>query len=220
MSHEAPRYRAVIFDLDGTLLNTLDDLHNSVQYALSASSLPATSREDTRLAVGDGIGNLIARSIENGHQNPKFSTCLSLFKDYYAAHNTEHTAPYDGILSLLSALRKNGILIGVVSNKIDSAVKTLCERYFEKLIDYAVGEREGVRRKPAPDSLLACIEAFTLTPKDCLYVGDSEQDILTARNAGTSIVSVTWGFRDLATLRAAGGESFAATPEQLMSMIL
>ena len=219
MSHEILRYRAVIFDLDGTLLNTLDDLHQSVQYALSALSLPATTREQTRLAVGDGIGNLIARSMENGHSNPQFEACLALFKDYYAIHSTDFTAPYDGVPSLLEALRERGIHIGVVSNKIDSAVNALCRRYFDGLVDHAIGEREGVRRKPAPDSLLACIDAFSLSPSDCLYVGDSEQDILTAKNAGTAILSVTWGFRTKDALLKAGGKDFATSPEELLHLL-
>ena len=213
------RYKAIIFDLDGTLLNTLDDLHESVSFALKALSLPSRTKEETRLAVGDGIANLIARSIKDGKKNPQFETALSLFRTHYAAHNADRTAPYDGILSLLVTLRGNGIRIGVVSNKIDSAVKSLCRRYFPNLIDYAVGEREGIRRKPCPDSLFDCIKALSLEPTDCLYVGDSEQDILTAQNANVSSLSVTWGFRDADTLLAAGASTLVNTPNEILAFL-
>ncbi len=209
--------KAVIFDLDGTLLNTLDDLHASVSYALETLSLPPRTKDETRLAVGDGIGNLIARSIEGGKNNPRFAQCLSLFSDYYQKHSAIHTTPYPALLPLLNTLRQKGILIGVVSNKIDSAVQALTHRYFEGLIDCAVGEREGVRRKPAPDSLLHCLEALGTLPEHALYIGDSEQDILTAQNANVPCLSVTWGFRDKTTLLAAGGKAFVDTPSEIRS---
>ncbi len=213
------RYKAVIFDLDGTLLNTLSDLRAAVNFALSSLNLPTRTPDEIRLAVGDGIGNLIARSIEGGKESPYFDVALARFRDYYAAHNQDATAPYDGILPMLHTLRKNGILIGVVSNKIDSAVKTLVAQYFPDLIDYAVGEREGVRRKPCPDSLLACIESLSLSPEDCLYVGDSEQDILTAQNAAIPCLSVTWGFRDPDTLLLAGATTLVNTPKDLLTYL-
>lgn len=215
MSH----IKAVIFDLDGTLLNTLDDLHASVSYALAQLSLPPRGKDETRLAVGDGIANLIARSIEGGKENPQFGDALFLFREHYSLHSTDHTAPYEGILPLLSILRKSGIRIGVVSNKIHSAVRELSARYFHGLIDYAVGEREGIRRKPCPDSLLACIKRLSLSPEDCLYVGDSEQDILTAKNAGIPSLSVTWGYRDRDTLLTAGATTLVDSPEEILTHI-
>ena len=211
--------KAVIFDLDGTLLNTLDDLHNSVSYALAALSLPSRTKEETRLAVGDGIGNLIARSIKGGKDDPQFEACLSLFRKHYETHNALFTAPYPEILPLLSSLRAKGILIGVVSNKIDSAVQTLTRRYFDTLIDCAVGEREGVRRKPAPDSLLYCLEQLNVSPERAVYVGDSEQDILTAKNAGLPALSVTWGFRDKAALLAAGATTLIDSPCEILDYL-
>jgi len=211
--------KAVIFDLDGTLLNTLDDLHASVSYALNVLSLPPRTQDETRLAVGDGIGNLIARSIEGGKNSPCFEECLSLFSDYYQKHSAIRTAPYPEILPLLTVLRQKGILIGVVSNKIDSAVQALTHRYFEGLIDCAVGEREGVRRKPAPDSLLHCLEALGIPPENALYIGDSEQDVLTAQNAKVPCLSVTWGFRDKSTLLASGGRAFVDTPSDILSYL-
>ena len=213
------RYKAVIFDLDGTLLNTLDDLHASVSHALKLHFLPPRTLDETRLAVGDGIGNLIARSIESGKENPLFSSCLEAFRTHYATHNAVKTAPYPDILTLLDTLRNEGILIGVVSNKIDSAVKTLCERYFKGYIDSAIGEREGVLRKPAPDSLFACLDALGVSKSDAIYVGDSEQDILTAKNATLPSISVTWGFRDKDTLLKAGAEAFANSPLDILALI-
>lgn len=211
--------KAVIFDLDGTLLNTLDDLHNSVSYALKSLSLPPRTRNETRLAVGDGIGNLIARSIENGKDSPLFDQCLTLFQKHYQQHNADATAPYPEILPLLHTLRQHGIAIGIVSNKIDSAVQALTHRYFEGLIDSAVGEREGVRRKPCPDSLFHCLETLGIAPENAIYVGDSEQDILTAQNAKLPCLSVTWGFRDKSTLLAAGGTTFVDTPSEILSYL-
>lgn len=213
------KIKAVIFDLDGTLLNTLDDLHQSVSYALKTLSLPPKSIEETRLAVGDGIGNLIARSIEGGKENPLFDACLSLFKGYYALHSTDFTAPYPDVPSLLQALRTNGYKLGVVSNKIDSAVQTLCERYFKGLLDVTVGEREGVRRKPYPDSLFSCLEALGVLPEEAVYVGDSEQDILTAKNAGIPCLSVTWGFRNEATLLKSGATTLVNAPDEILTYL-
>ena len=212
-------YRAILFDLDGTLLNTLDDLHNSVNRTMKAFSFPLRTKEETRLAVGDGVGMLIARSIPNGMENPQFEACLAAFRADYAQNNRVLTAPYDGILPLLSALKAKGIRIGVVSNKFDSAVKALCDDYFAGLIDVAVGERENVRRKPAPDSLFAAMEVLSVTPSDCLYVGDSETDVESAKNAGLPCISVLWGFRDATTLKQAGATTFAKTPVDILNLI-
>lgn len=212
-------YQAILFDLDGTLLNTLDDLHNSVNRTMTAFHFPLRTKEETRLAVGDGVGMLIARSVPNGKRNPDFDACLAAFRADYAANNRVFTAPYDGITDLLSALRQKGIRIGVVSNKFDSAVKTLCNDYFENLVEVAVGECDGVRRKPHPDSLFAAIQALSLTPNDCLYVGDSETDVMTAKNAGVDCCSVLWGFRDKETLLQAGATQFVQTPSEILALI-
>ena len=212
-------YHAILFDLDGTLLNTLDDLHNSVNRTLSAFQFPLRTREETRLAVGDGVGMLISRSIPGGQDNPEFAACLAAFRSDYAKNNQVQTAPYDGILALLGALRAKGIRIGVVSNKFDSAVKALCVDYFGNLVEVAIGECDGVRRKPNPDSLFAAIKELSVLPEDCLYVGDSETDVQTAKNAGIPCLSVLWGFRDKETLLNAGATSFVQTPSEILEMI-
>ena len=212
-------YKAILFDLDGTLLNTLDDLHNSVNRTMSAFHFPLRTREETRLAVGDGVGMLITRSIPNGQDNPDFAECLAAFRKDYAENNQVLTAPYEGITELLLALREKNIRIGVVSNKFDSAVKALCAEYFGSLVEVAVGERENVRRKPHPDSLFAAMEALNIQPKDCLYVGDSETDVASAKNAGIDCLSVLWGFRDKETLDKAGATRFVSTPNEILALI-
>jgi len=212
-------YKAILFDLDGTLLNTLDDLHNSVNRTMSAFHFPLRTKEETRLAVGDGVGMLITRSIPNGQNNPQFAECLAAFRADYAEHNQVLTAPYEGIFELLSALREKNIRVGVVSNKFDSAVKALCAEYFGDLVEVAVGERDGVRRKPHPDSLFAAMEALDVRPEDTLYVGDSETDVASARNAGIDCCSVLWGFRDKETLMQAGATCFVSAPKEILALI-
>lgn len=213
------KYQAILFDLDGTLLDTLDDLHDAVNHTLAAFSLPLRTREETRLAVGDGVGMLITRSIPQGDAHPQYAEILSAFRQYYATHSRIKTHPYDGILPLLTTLRDQGIRVGVVSNKFDSAVKALCRDYFGSLVEIAVGESKGVRRKPHPDSLLSAMDALSVAPSACLYVGDSETDVMSAQNAGVPCLSVLWGFRDKATLLKAGATQFAHTPNDILSLI-
>ncbi len=213
------KYKAVIFDLDGTLLNTLDDLADSVNFALSQFSLPTRTKEETRLSVGNGIGRLIELSIPHGKDNPLYDAVLDKFTKYYFENSDKKTAPYCGISELLAELKSKGITVGVVSNKFDAAVKALCEKYFPSLIDIAVGESASVRRKPYPDSLLKAIDSLGLLPSDCIYVGDSETDVMTAAAANIPCISVLWGFRDKETLIKSGADCFIETPKQLFSII-
>lgn len=213
------KYQAILFDLDGTLLDTLDDLHDAVNHTLCAFSLPLRTKEETRLAVGDGVGMLIARSVPSGEAHPEFAEILSAFRQYYAANSRRKTKPYEGIPSLLTALREKGLRVGVISNKFDSAVKALCRDYFGNLVEIAVGESKGVRRKPYPDSLFAAMASLGVSPDQCLYVGDSETDVRSAENAGIPCLSVLWGFRDKETLLAAGATQFAKTPGDVLDMI-
>ncbi|MBR6767863.1 MAG: HAD family hydrolase [Clostridia bacterium] len=212
-------YKAILFDLDGTLLDTLDDLHNSVNRTMSAFHFPPRTKEETRLAVGDGVGMLISRSIPGGQDNPKFAECLAAFRADYAENNQVLTAPYEGISALLTTLRAKNVHVGVVSNKFDSAVKALCADYFGQLVEVAVGECEGVRRKPHPDSLFAAMEALDVLPEDTLYVGDSETDVASAKNADIDCLSVLWGFRDKETLLNAGATRFVQTPSEILEII-
>lgn len=210
---------AIIFDLDGTLLDTLDDLRDALNHALTAHSYPTRTLDETRRFVGNGIRNLVSRGVPAGTSDAEIDAVFETFKPYYQAHCLDKTKPYDGIMELLTRLKRDGYPIAVVSNKADSAVQTLCGRFFPGLVDFAVGERQNVRRKPAPDSVLAALDALKVTKSQAVYVGDSEVDIQTARNAGLPCISVTWGFRTEKTLLEAGAERFAHTPEELWELL-
>lgn len=207
----------IIFDLDGTLLNTLDDLADSVNYVLEKHHFPLHSSDKIRQMVGNGIALLIERALPDGRSNPLFDTCLAEFQEYYKAHMQEKTAPFAGITDLLSALREQGYLLAVVSNKFDAAVKALCRDYFGDLIDVAIGETATVARKPAPDTVFTAMQQLNVTPECCIYVGDSDVDIETAKNAGIPCISVTWGFRDEAFLRAHGASCIVDDPGQILA---
>ena len=216
------RYQAVLFDLDGTLLDTLDDLTDSVNVILEKYGFPLRNRKEIRRFLGNGSERLMKEALPKDISEMDFAKYLKEYQAYYKAHMEEKTAPYEGILPLLGELRKAGLKIGVVSNKFDLAVKGLCEKYFPGTIDAAAGEREadGIRRKPAPDMIFTAAKWLGVDVQDCLYVGDSEVDILTAQNAGMDCVSVTWGFRDEDFLREAGAAHFVHTAEELRDFIL
>ena len=213
------RYRAVIFDLDGTLLDTLDDLADAVNYALNAYGYPARTRDEVRLFVGNGVRLLMTRALPDGEENPQFEEVLTTFRTYYAAHSQCKTAPYAGILALLADLRRAGVRVAVVSNKFDAAVRALCAHYFGSLVEVAVGESPAVPKKPAPDTVLRAMQLLDVQPKDCVYVGDSDVDIETAKNAGIPCISVLWGFRDRACLAAHGATLFAENAAALAALL-
>ena len=203
---------AVLFDLDGTLLDTLDDLTASTNAALSAFSLPPRTREEVRRFVGNGAERLIRLSLPGKETDPPVEEVLKAFREHYNAHCLDRTRPYVGILEALEAL---SMPVAIVSNKPDSAVKPLCSRFFPGIP--AFGETADCPRKPAPDMLFRGLAA--LGADRCVYVGDSEVDILTAKNAGVPCLSVLWGFRDKDTLEAAGGTVFCRTPEELPAIL-
>lgn len=209
--------RAAVFDLDGTLLDTLDDLTDSTNYVLEKHGFEKRSKKEIRSFVGNGVPKLIERALPDGPDNPLYDECVSEFKLYYKSHSAVKTAPYPGVSEMLRALRNSGIGIGVVSNKIDNAVKSLCETYFETLVDCAVGDREGFLRKPAPDSVFEVMR--TLGCERAVYVGDSDVDIKTAKNAGLVCISVTWGFCDTDKLRENGAEIYADNSTELLNKI-
>ena len=210
-------YKTIIFDLDGTLLDTLDDLTDSTNAVLDKFGLKRRTREEVRAFVGNGIAKLIERAV--GQDGIKYhAEVLAEFKRYYGEHCAEKTAPYPGILSLLQTLKEQGIKTAVVSNKADFAVKSLAKTYFDGLLLSAVGEDEekGIRKKPAPDSLLAVMEQLSAAAETTLYVGDSEVDIQTAKNAGVDCLCVTWGFRDKAYLQEEGGRLFVDPAAEIL----
>lgn len=206
----------VIFDLDGTLLNTLEDLRDSTNAALRAFGLPERTTDEVRRFVGNGVRLLMIRATPGGEENPQFEEILAYFRRHYAEHCFDQTRPYDGILPMLDRLQESGIGLAVVSNKFDAAVRELCRRYFPDQIAIAIGEREGIRKKPAPDSVLQAMRELHADPSESLYVGDSEVDIETARNAGIPCVSVTWGFRDRDFLLAHGASALIDDPSELL----
>ena len=211
--------KAVIWDLDGTLLNTLDDLAASVNAALAMNGMPLRSTEEVRAFVGNGIRNLMMRAVPDGEANPAFDKALEDFTRHYGAHSRDRTRPYDGILEMLDKLSEAGMKHAIVSNKIDFAVKALSRAYFGERMCAAIGDDPSRARKPAPDSVLAAMREMGVTAQETVYVGDSDVDVLTARNAGVPCVAVLWGFRDEACLRAAGAERLAHTPDELREII-
>lgn len=214
------KYKTVIFDLDGTLLDTLQDLTNSVNFALRSMRYPERTLEEVRAFVGNGIGKLIERAVPMHTDEKSIQKTLQIFKEHYGAHCEECTAPYEGIIPLLDCLKEQGIQTAVVSNKADFAVRKLCEKYFGNRILISVGECEGVRRKPAPDSVFSVISRLGAKQKDCVYIGDSDVDIETAYNAGIESVIVTWGFRDKDFLLQAGASVLADSVPQLKNLLI
>lgn len=211
------KYNVYIFDLDGTLLDTLDDLTDSVNVALTAFGCPQRSREEVRGFVGNGIRLLMERATPGGSAHPRFSEIFGLFKCHYAAHCCDKTRPYPGILDVLREIKARGGRSAIVSNKADFAVRELADRYFGGLVSAAVGENEeaGVRKKPAPDSVFAVLRALDCDGEGAVYVGDSEVDIETAKNAGLPCISVTWGFKDREFLLAHGAKKLVDSPREI-----
>ena len=213
------QYDTYIFDLDGTLLNTLDDLAAATNYALRSNGLPQHSVDDVRRFVGNGVRMLMRRAVPDGEQNPLFEAAFATFRQYYLEHSLDTTRPYDGIMEMLQALRRRGCRLAVVSNKFCAATEELCRHFFDGLIEVAIGENEaaGIRKKPAPDTVFEALRQLGVGPDGAVYVGDSDVDILTARNAHLPCISVLWGFRDRDFLTANGATTFVAAPLDMVS---
>lgn len=217
---ETMKYKAVIFDLDGTILNTLEDLKCSLNYALRGCGFPELTLEQVRRFLGNGIVNLVERSTPSGTSEEARLQVVERFNGHYEEHCNDNTRPYDGILHTLRALRAAGLLTAVVSNKPDYGVQTLIQQNFPGLFDYVTGVKEGIRRKPAPDSVLNALKALDCQVCQAVYIGDSEVDIETAANAGMDCISVDWGFRDRQQLLDAGAACIITRPEQLETLLL
>ena len=211
-------FSTYIFDLDGTLLDTLGDLAASVNYALRTHGMPEHSLDDVRRFVGNGVRKLMERAVPDGADNPLFDETFATFRQYYMAHSLDTTRPYEGIPETLAALKARGCHLAVVSNKMMAATQELCHHFFSDTIEVAIGEDEaaGIRRKPAPDTVFAALKALGVGKEDTVYVGDSDVDIQTARNAGLPCISVLWGFRDRDFLLQNGAETFISTPSELL----
>lgn len=214
------RYDTVIFDLDGTLLDTLQDLAAAVNHALYQQGYPPRTVQEVCRFVGNGVENLMRRAVPAGLPEERIMAALAVFKDYYALHNNDATAPYPGIEALLDHLKARGVRMAIVSNKNDPNVKALARLYFPTTISMAVGEGGGVRAKPCPDTVLHVMNTWGCDPSRVLYVGDSDVDIQTARNAGVDCASVCWGFRPEQELRAAGATLLVHTAQELEAVVL
>ena len=212
--------KGVLFDLDGTLLDTLEDLYQSVNAALAACGFPERTRMEVRSFVGNGVRNLMVRSVPDGEENPKFEECFQKFREHYVVHLNDHTAPYAGSMELLAELKEKGIPTAVVSNKSDAAVKELCRETFGDLVPLAIGESERVQKKPAPDTVIEAAAGIGVLLKDCVYVGDSEVDLATAENAGIPCISVSWGFRDKELLESLGAKTLLDMVAELRDCLL
>ena len=211
------RYKLAIFDMDGTILNTIEDLTDSMNYCLRKFHMPERSLREVTGFVGNGIRKLVERAVPEGTQLQTIDEVHAAFNAYYRDHCAIKTRPYDGIRETLLKLREKGVLTAVVSNKADFAVQSLCEDYFPGLFDFAVGDREGQRRKPYPDSVNAVLDRFNLSKEEAVYIGDSEVDLKTAQNAQMDVIMVGWGFREETFLKSMGAAFVIHDPSELLS---
>ena len=212
------RFDSVIFDLDGTLLNTLGDLNAAVNYAMDRFGFPRRTIDETRRFIGNGVKRLIDLSVPEGTGEETSADCLKIYKEYYSSHLDVLTVPYDGIAELLKSLKSKGIRTAIVSNKYDSATKHLMSMFFGDLIDFSLGERPDIKRKPAPDALFYAINK--IGAKNPIYVGDSEVDVAIAHNAGLECIGVSWGFRGREVLKEHSCDYIVDTPEELIKIIV
>lgn len=192
--------KCVIFDLDGTLLDTLEDLKNSVNFALNECDFKERTLDDVRAFVGNGIENLMRKSAPDNITETEFKKCFDAFKAHYKIHSEDFTKEYNGITEMLKVLKANNFLLAVVSNKADFAVNTLCKKYFPDLLDCAFGEKSGIKRKPCPDSVNEVVKILGVDKNNCFYVGDSDVDVKTAHNSEVKCIACTWGFRSRSVL--------------------
>ena len=212
-------YKTYIFDLDGTLLDTLGDLASSVNYALRMHRMPEHSIDDVRRFVGNGVRKLMERAIPEGAENSDFEVTFATFRQHYMAHSLDTTKPYEGIPETLEALKAKGCHLAVVSNKMMAATQDLCRHFFPDTIEVAIGENEaaGIRKKPAPDTVFEALRQLGVGQEGAVYVGDSDVDIETARNSGLPCISVLWGFRDRDFLLQHGAKTLISSPSELLS---
>lgn len=213
------KYELLIFDLDGTILETLQDLYESVNYALKSNGLPERTLREVRAFVGNGIKNLMIRSCPDGSSQETVDKMHESFVEHYKEHKADNTAPYEGVVELLKRLKDKGYVLAVVSNKDDNAVKPLCEKFFPDIFDITLGNSPFVKRKPDPDMVNKVMEKFGKTISNTVYIGDSEVDIETARNAKLPCITVTWGFRDEPDLEKCGATVFAHDMQELENLL-
>lgn len=214
------RYKLAIFDMDGTILETIEDLADALNYALQTEGFATHTVAEVRDMVGNGVRRLLIAGAPKGTREETIDRMFTQFASYYKDHCADKTYPFEGILPMLDALKKGGYKVAVVSNKVDFAVQELVEHYFPDCFDVAVGERKGIRRKPAPDSVNEVLRLLNTYRKEAVYIGDSEVDIETARNAQMDCISVDWGFRDRKVLIDHGASVIVSSVGALTDLLL
>lgn len=211
------KYNTVIWDLDGTLLNTLTDLMNSINFALAKFDYPPRTLDEIRRFVGNGVRVLMELSIPDGFDNPNYDEAFEIFSAHYAEHNMDNTGPYEGVIDVIRTLSDMGVKQAIVSNKVDSGVQTLNAAFFG--VDTAIGEQAGLERKPAPDMVWKAMEILGANKETTVYIGDTEVDLATARNSGLDSISVLWGFRSVEELTPHNPMRMVNAPEEILKII-
>lgn len=213
------KYTTIVFDCDGTLLDTLTDLCNAVNHVLRLHKFPERSVSQVKASLGNGVAHLMRESLPDSVTDDEFNTYLDEFKTYYGEHLQDYTAPYPGILDVLDTLRAKGYKLAVVSNKIQEGITPLNKEYFGDRLPVAIGERPVLQRKPAPDMVLQALKELDSTPEESIYIGDSEVDVATANNSGLLCIGVTWGFRDETLHHELGVQYIARKAEDIVTII-
>ena len=213
------KYTTILFDCDGTLLDTLTDLRNAVNYVLRAHDLPERSVPEVKAALGNGVAHLMRQSLPDSISEAEFNTYLDEFKAYYGEHLQDYTAPYPGMLNVLDTLRAKGYKLAIVSNKIQEGITPLNKEYFGDRLPVAIGERPGLQCKPAPDMVLQALKELNSSQDESIYIGDSEVDVATAKNSGLLCIGVTWGFRDEQLHKDLGVTHIARKAEDIVTII-
>lgn len=214
------KYKAVIFDMDGTILNTLEDLKNATNYSLRQFGMPERSLEEVRMFVGNGIRKLVERAVPSGTSEEKIAQVLDVFLEYYEIHSADNTSPYPGILELVEKLKKSGIKTAVSTNKADVPAQELGRKYFNGIFDLIVGQQDGLKVKPAPDSVNKILSILDIQKKDAIYIGDSDVDVQTAKNSGLDFIGVSWGFRGREFLEKNGAKNIVDNANEILDLVI
>lgn len=213
------KYKIAIFDMDGTILDTLTDIYNAINHSLEVFGLPQRTKEEVRMFVGNGLRKLVERAVPVNTNENIIENVLSELLSYYGEHSSDTTAPYLGINDAIASLKERGIITAVVSNKADFAVQILNEQFFDGLFDYAIGEHEGFNPKPEPDMVNEILKRANVTCDKSVYIGDSDVDLMTAENSNMDCIAVAWGFRSVEFLKEHGAQIIANKPEELIELI-
>ncbi len=214
------KYKAVIFDMDGTILNTLEDLKNATNYSLRQFGMPERSLEEVRMFVGNGIRKLVERAVPSGTSEEKIVQVFDVFLEYYEIHSADNTSPYPGILELVEKLKKSGIKTAVSTNKADVPAQELGREYFNGIFDLIVGQQDGLKVKPAPDSVNKILSILDIQKKDAIYIGDSDVDVQTAKNSGLDFIGVSWGFRGREFLEKNGAKNIVDNANEILDLVI